>query len=383
MVDPSTPLDRLDVLVLDCQSTGASPKHGYLLEIAWARATAASTTLDTVTDYVVSLPDGESVPRRIQRMTGIGDEELAASDPLEDIWRQLIDDSASVGPGEQAISVIHYARFEQAFLRDVHARHSEARAFPLDIICTHRIAQRLFPELPRRGIRALAGYLGHTVDEHKRAAHHVAATASIWHHSVRELDITYGVRTLGELMHWLETEEPKRRGGKAYLLPREKRLALSDTPGVYRMLSKGGDVLYVGKATSLKSRVNSYFQTRRGLSSKKLELVTQVHDLDVTECETPLEAALLESDEIKRHSPAYNTALRQHDRQLVFATRAWDSIRLEPDLQHRLGPLRAPDRLEVLAAIRAGQTSQLEDDYLRFLGETPEMLDAGVSLRTN
>ncbi|MGM0557823.1 MAG: exonuclease domain-containing protein [Myxococcota bacterium] len=368
------------MLLVDCQSTGASPAHGHLLELAWARGRAEEPEPIELTSRVVALPEGESIPRRIQRMTGISDDELTDAVELEQVWRELRHSAAAIGEGPDARAVIHYARFERSFLGDAHTRHEPDSDFPLDIICTHRIAQRLFPELPRRGLRALAGYLGHTVPEDKRAAHHVAATAAIWHHTVRELDIEYGVTTLGELHEWLATREPTRRGGKGYALPRETRLALPDVPGVYRMLSKSGDVLYVGKATSLKSRVNSYFQTRRGLSSKKLELVTQVWDVDVTECATPLEAAVLETDEIKRHSPAYNTALRHRDRTLNWASADWASFREQPDEEHSIGPLRDPSRLALLGQLRRGGLADIPEDDLEYLGESHEMLADGLDV---
>jgi hypothetical protein len=83
------------------------------------------------------------------------------------------------------------------------------------------------------------------------------------------------------------------------------------------MLDRKGRVLYVGKATSLKDRVNSYFRQRR-LAPDKMELVTQVWDLDVTVTDSALEAALLETDEIKRLAPPYNHALQVDGREVVW-----------------------------------------------------------------
>ena len=83
--------------------------------------------------------------------------------------------------------------------------------------------------------------------------------------------------------------------------PRDVRLALPDGPGVYRMLRISGDVLYVGKATSLHHRVNSYFRKQKGIHERTLEMLSQARDLSFVVTESPLEAALLEPDEIKRH----------------------------------------------------------------------------------
>lgn len=368
-------LTELPVLAIDCQSTGASPKHGHLLELAWCRTRAADESSPEVASFVLELPDGDTIPRRIQRMTGIDDEAMADAVAPESVWEKLHAEAA-----QTPHSVIHYARFERAFLDDAHGRFGADDAFPLDIVCTHAIARRLFSDLPRRGIRALAGYLGHTLPEQKRAAHHAVATAWIWRQLVRDLRLGHGVETLDELREWLDETPVSSSKKTTYAIDRDLRLSLPQKPGVYRMLSKTNDVLYVGKATSLKQRVNTYFQTRRGLSERKLELVTQVWDLDVTTVPTPLESALLETDEIKRHSPPYNWALRQKHRELRFANADWTSFSEAFDAEHAVGPLRSTRSLRLASALddTAAAAAWLTDDAPEHLVDAVELLDAGV-----
>ncbi|QDG51963.1 hypothetical protein FIV42_14810 [Persicimonas caeni] len=368
-------LTELPVLAIDCQSTGASPKHGHLLELAWCRTCADDESSPEVASFVLELPDGDTIPRRIQRMTGIDDEAMAEAVPPESVWEKLRREAA-----ETPHSVIHYARFERAFLDDAHGRFGADDAFPLDIVCTHAIARRLFSDLPRRGIRALAGYLGHTLPEQKRAGHHALATAWIWRQLVRDLRLGHGVETLDELRQWLEQTPVSSSKKTHYAIDRDLRLSLPQTPGVYRMLSKTSDVLYVGKATSLKQRVNTYFQTRRGLSERKLELVTQVWDLDVTTVPTPLEAALLETDEIKRHSPPYNWGLRQKHRELRFANADWTSFSDIFDDEHATGPLRSTRSLRLASALEdTGPVAEwLTEEAPEYLADAAEWLDAGV-----
>ncbi len=80
-------------------------------------------------------------------------------------------------------------------------------------------------------------------------------------------------------------------------------------PGVYRMLNSGGDVLYVGKARSLKRRVTSYTQLTR-LPIRLQRMVSQTVALEVVTTHTEAEALLLESNLIKRLAPRYNVLLR-------------------------------------------------------------------------
>src|SRR5207302_2754756 len=75
---------------------------------------------------------------------------------------------------------------------------------PLDIVCTHDIARRLFPDLPRRSLRALAGYFGRAVGALRRSGDHMEATAFVWRELVRRLE-DEGVTTWGALHEWLVT----------------------------------------------------------------------------------------------------------------------------------------------------------------------------------
>ena len=85
--------------------------------------------------------------------------------------------------------------------------------------------------------------------------------------------------------------------------------SLPAKPGVYRMLSADGTILYVGKARHLKNRVSSYFHGRAH-SEKTQVLVGQVARVEVTVTASEIEALLLEFNLIKRHRPRYNVLLK-------------------------------------------------------------------------
>ena len=95
--------------------------------------------------------------------------------------------------------------------------------------------------------------------------------------------------------------------GKEVVLKKQK--LLPDRPGVYRMISSEGRVLYVGKAKNLKKRVLSYTRPEK-LSFRIAQMVSLVCDLVVIECATEAEAFLLENELIKKYSPPYNILLK-------------------------------------------------------------------------
>ena len=121
------------------------------------------------------------------------------------------------------------------------------------------------------------------------------------------------------LMSEIETRATNARSGDE--APSEHRLArgvevlraalrtMPSAPGVYRMLSAAGDVLYVGKAKNLKKRVTSYTQVSR-LATRTQRMIAETASLEVVTTHTEVEALLLEGNLIKRHMPHYNVLLR-------------------------------------------------------------------------
>src|ERR671931_692895 len=91
----------------------------------------------------------------------------------------------------------------------------------------------------------------------------------------------------------------------------EARLsALPQSPGVYLFRSAGGEVLYVGKAKSLRSRVRSYFRREAYATARTAELVDRIDDIEFVGAESETEALFLEQNLIKRHRPPFNIRLR-------------------------------------------------------------------------
>ncbi len=89
---------------------------------------------------------------------------------------------------------------------------------------------------------------------------------------------------------------------------KKKIEGLPDSCGVYIMKSPAGKVLYVGKATSLRKRVRSYFSTQASVKTGMLR--GEVADIEFIACESPEQALIVEAALIKEEHPKYNISLR-------------------------------------------------------------------------
>ncbi len=91
---------------------------------------------------------------------------------------------------------------------------------------------------------------------------------------------------------------------------KEKISILPLEPGVYRFLDASGTVIYIGKAKSLRKRVQQYFVKEENLTAKTRVLVSRIADVQHTVVESEQDALLLENNLIKQYQPKYNILLK-------------------------------------------------------------------------
>ena len=91
---------------------------------------------------------------------------------------------------------------------------------------------------------------------------------------------------------------------------KENLKKLPDTPGVYMHKDRLGQVIYVGKAISLRNRVRQYFQSSANQNPKVRAMVSNIAEFEYITCQTEMEALILECNLIKKYEPKYNVLLR-------------------------------------------------------------------------
>ncbi len=90
----------------------------------------------------------------------------------------------------------------------------------------------------------------------------------------------------------------------------EELKKLPAKPGVYLMHNENDEIIYIGKAISLKNRVRQYFQSGYHKTEKILKMVSHIAWFEYVVTDSELEALVLECNLIKEHRPKYNTMLK-------------------------------------------------------------------------
>ena len=103
---------------------------------------------------------------------------------------------------------------------------------------------------------------------------------------------------------------PDCAGDKDMFNIEEELKKLPAQPGVYIMHDAKDEIIYVGKAISLKNRVRQYFQSSRNKTAKIEQMVSRIARFEYIVTDSELEALVLECNLIKEHRPRYNTMLK-------------------------------------------------------------------------
>ena len=101
----------------------------------------------------------------------------------------------------------------------------------------------------------------------------------------------------------------------------ERLREIPASPGVYRFVDRGGEVIYVGKARSLRARVASYFVPSARGTAKGRAILERTHTLEIETCASELEASLLEAALIAEHRPSLNRQFEIHERPAPYGPR--------------------------------------------------------------
>jgi len=138
---------------------------------------------------------------------------------------------------------------------------------------------------------------------------------------------------------------------------------LPKCPGVYKFINKQGKILYIGKATSLKDRVGSYFS--RPLDDRLQSMVGQINKIEHIKTDSVLEALILEANLIKKNQPKYNVKEKDDKSfvNIVITKEEWPRIFIE-----RENKINMPDdekKLKVFGPYPSAKLARMALDIIR------------------
>jgi DNA polymerase III subunit epsilon len=293
--DLGTPLFEVTFCVVDLETTGGSPETCAITEVGAVKV-RGGRCLGT---FQTLVNPGVAVPPEITVLTGITEAMVMPAPQIESVLPSLLE---FIG---DAVVVGHNVRFDLAFIRAALVR-ADRPPLPNPSVDTCALARRLVrDEVPNCKLGTLSSRFRLDHRPNHRALDDALATADLLH-ILLERAAGLGVTGLDDLVA-LPTIAGHAQATKLGLtsgLPRE--------PGVYLFRDRGGRVLYVGKATNLRSRVRSYFSgdTRR----KVPQLLREVQAIDHEICSSTLEAAVREVRLIHQHQPRFNRQAKDWSR---------------------------------------------------------------------
>ncbi len=286
--DLGRPLHEVTFCVIDVETTGGTSQDGAITEVGAVRV-RGGVCEDT---YATLVDPGMPIPPTITALTGISAQTVAGAPAFHQIVDELAD---FVG---DAVVVGHNISYDLGFLAAEFTRAGRDR-LTNPSVCTLALARRLIrDEVPNCRLSTLARCLRLDHRPSHRALDDALATTDLLM-ALLERAATFGVLGLDDLH-----ELPRLTSH-----PQAAKLALTEdlpkAPGVYLFKDRGGNVLYVGKATDLRSRVRSYFSTddRR----KVAELLRSTAAIDHEVCVHPLAAAVREVQLIAEYLPRFNS----------------------------------------------------------------------------
>ncbi len=284
--------------VTDVETTGLSPRNHRITEVAAVLLQDG----DVIDEFHTLVNPEQFIPAEIQRLTGITNATVLGAPPAAEAFpavRDWFDPASAV--------VAHNAKFDHDFLQASFDRTGVHR-LQIPTLCTARLARRLLPSNRRFALASLTAYFGIRVRSAHSALGDARATAQLLLRLLELLEEQLETTTLEEALSTQHRSVGAFRSRPRSVRSLEPTLQeIPRTPGVYRMIDRHGEILYVGKAKNLRMRVASYFQAGASHQRRIAEMVRRVRSIETEETGSELGALLLESRQIKQLQPRYNT----------------------------------------------------------------------------
>ncbi len=295
--DVGTPLAAVTFVVVDLETTGGTPAAAAITEIGAVKVRGG----EVLGEFQTLVDPGTPIPAFIATLTGITTSMVTGQPRIEEVLPAFLEFARG------AVLVAHNAPFDIGFLKAA----AQRQGYPWpgnQVVDTVALARRAVTrdEVPNHKLATLAAFFRTAVTPEHRALADARATVDVLHACLARLG-PLGITHLEDLATATDPVPAARR--------RKRHLAdgLPDAPGVYQFRGPNDEVLYVGTATSIRTRVRSYF-TAAEHRRRMTEMVGLAERVVPIVCGTVLEARVRELRLIAEASPRYNRRSRNPER---------------------------------------------------------------------
>lgn len=294
---------RTPFVVVDTETTGTSASMDRIIEIG------AVKVLDgqVVDEFDQLVNPGTLIPSRITRLTRITNGMVFGKPGIDEVLPAFVEFLGD------SVLVAHNLSFDMGFLNaELHRLDSH----PIDntSLCTLRLARRLLKGLRSKGLSALAAFYGIEINGRHRALGDAKATAEILLRFLAQLADEKEIHQREDLIKFQFTTYAPRKGTRKRLVELRDTCVpeIPESPGIYQFKGKRGNVIYVGKAKNLRTRVRTYFTSIEAHSAHTRKLVEHIQAIEWRALDSELEALIEESRLIKALKPRYNRAQKYY-----------------------------------------------------------------------
>ncbi len=293
------PVEEAEYCIIDVETTGLSPTYNGIIEIGLVKV----SDLKIVDKFHSLINPGREIPYFITQLTGISGEDVYDAPFFGDIADEIgnfITDT---------ILTAHNFPFDSSFLRK-EFRYCGKELFKNPGLCTLKLSRRLFPNLKSKSLGSVSRHLNlHNSNEH-RALGDAETTAKLLIKLIKELKNKHDIQSVKTLLDFQtapKVSAVEKRIKKSLI--RDASI-IPDSPGIYYFMNSKSEIIYIGKAKSLKNRLRSYFLQNAPRKAKKIVKGASRLKIEITNSE--LTALLMEAELIKIINPRHNTLLKQY-----------------------------------------------------------------------
>jgi len=295
------PFEEAEYCVFDFETTGMSGRQDKVIEIGMVKIVNGKIA-DTFSSFI---NPGRPIPYFITKLTGITNADVENAPFFDEVFTRMKD---FIG---DAVLIAHNLSFDHSFLKHECA-NAELEFLNNEAICTLRLARKLYPQFPSKSLGNLTKSLKIRHRNIHRGLGDSMATAKILLRMFPTLREEHNIDTVSDLVNFQNLPAST----KPYRIIKKKLLddfsKIPNQPGVYFYKNTKDEIIYIGKAKSLKDRLNNYFSNNAIRKAK--DIVRKASGLEFHTTNSELTALIAEAELIKTHYPKQNKMLKKYPR---------------------------------------------------------------------